>query len=248
MLSILSEPISEQVAVSQWDTDTRPASLLENASRGNQTGVESEDLELPAETPEEFEIVLGRRQIASVLFVATVILAVFSAVSYLAGKSISPKKVMTGMPAVPAAAALAEPMPSQIPPQISTLDATIALPAPPSTVAPLTEPAKSAVLNTSAKSPSPSAALPEISMEAPMFAEPIAGAMYLQMGAVGKGAAAIFAEGLRKRGFQSFVATGPNGSMYRVLIGPLRDTAAYTRTKDALDRIGVNTFGRKYEK
>jgi hypothetical protein len=33
-----------------------------------------------------------------------------------------------------------------------------------------------------------------------------------------------------------------------VLIGPLRDTAAYTRAKDELDRIGVNTFGRKYEK
>jgi cell division septation protein DedD len=212
--------------------------------------MESEDLELPSETPEEFEIVLGRRQIASVLFVATVILAIFSAVSYLAGKSISPKKIMTGMP-VPAAAALAESMPSQIPPGTSTLDATIALPAPPSTVAPLTEPAKSVGLNTSAKSPSPVAAntpTKEIPMDAPMFAEPIAGAMYLQMGAVGKGAAAIFAEGLRKHGFQAFVAGGPSESIYRVLIGPLRDTAAYTRAKDELDRIGVNTFGRKYEK
>jgi len=58
--------------------------------------VERTALELPAETPEEFEIVLGRRQIASVLFVATVILALFSAVSYLAGKSISPKKITAG--------------------------------------------------------------------------------------------------------------------------------------------------------
>jgi len=81
-----------------------------------------------------------------------------------------------------------------------------------------------------------------------MFAEPVGGGMYLQMGAVDKGAAAIFAEGLRKRGFPSFVATGPNATLFRVLIGPLRDAAAYARTKDALDRMGVNTFGRTYEK
>jgi cell division septation protein DedD len=88
----------------------------------------------------------------------------------------------------------------------------------------------------------------EDSTEAPMFAEPVGGGMYLQMGAVDKGAAAIFAEGLRKRGFPSFVATGPNATLFRVLIGPLRDAAAYARTKDALDRMGVNTFGRTYEK
>jgi cell division septation protein DedD len=72
--------------------------------------------------------------------------------------------------------------------------------------------------------------------------------MYLQMGAVGKGAAAIFAGGLRKQGFPSFVAAGPSESQYRVLIGPLWDTATYNRTKEALDRMGVNTFGRTYEK
>jgi cell division septation protein DedD len=36
---------------------------------------------------EEFEIVVGKRQLASILFVATVMLAVFSSISYLAGKS-----------------------------------------------------------------------------------------------------------------------------------------------------------------
>ena len=41
---------------------------------------------------EDFEIVLGRRHIASVLFVATVVLAVFTALAYLAGKSASPRK------------------------------------------------------------------------------------------------------------------------------------------------------------
>jgi cell division septation protein DedD len=42
----------------------------------------------------EFEIVLGRRQVASLLFVATVMIVVFSAVSYLAGKAMSPDKAI----------------------------------------------------------------------------------------------------------------------------------------------------------
>jgi cell division protein FtsN len=245
MLSIFAEPISE-VGVPQREKETHLAPLFEDAPRLNKT-VDREEPELPAETPEtpdEFEIVLGRRQIASVLFVATVILAVLSAVSYLAGKSISPKKEM---PAVPAVAALAGSRPTaEISPTVPTIDANIA-PSVPPPATPATKAAQSPVLKTPARSEAP-AALPEVSMEAPMFAEPAAGAMYLQMGAVDKGAAAIFAEGLRKRGFPSFVATGPNATLFRVLIGPLRDTAAYARTKDALDRMGVNTFGRTYEK
>jgi cell division septation protein DedD len=39
----------------------------------------------------EFEFVLGRRQIASLLFVATVVLMICVAISYLAGKSMSAK-------------------------------------------------------------------------------------------------------------------------------------------------------------
>ena len=39
----------------------------------------------------EYEIVLGRRQIASLLFMAVVLAVVFSAVSYLAGRRAVPK-------------------------------------------------------------------------------------------------------------------------------------------------------------
>src|SRR6266436_3099016 len=50
---------------------------------------------------EEFEIVLQSRQVASVLFVATVVLVVISAVAYLAGKASSPKKVEIAAAAQP---------------------------------------------------------------------------------------------------------------------------------------------------
>ena len=54
----------------------------------------------------EYEIVLGRRQIASLLFIAIVLAVVFSAVSYLAGRTAAPKPVQRPpAPPVPASPA-----------------------------------------------------------------------------------------------------------------------------------------------
>lgn len=162
--------------------------------------------EQPAETaakPEEFEIVVGRRQIASLLFVSTIILMTCVAASYTAGKSMSLKTVV----AAPSTAPVREPDPPPI------------------------------VLN---QEP-----LPPID-EKPLFADPKAGAVYIQMGAVEKGVSVVFAEGLRKRGLNAFVAPGPSEKIFRVLIGPLADPAAYTRAKEIVDQIGLSTFARKY--
>jgi hypothetical protein len=171
--------------------DPAPAPLVDE---------QPEPLEQSAAIPEEFEFILGRRQIASVLFVFTIVLMICIAVSYLAGKSISPK---APAPA-PVAAVVREPDPPPI------------------------------VLN---QEPVP---------EAPLFAAPKNGSVYIQMGAVERGVAVIFAEGLRKRGLESFVAPGPNEKIFRVLIGPLPDPAAYTRAKDTVDKIGLATFARRF--
>src|SRR5215813_12003530 len=55
--------------------------------------VEEQEIQ-PAE-PVEYEIVLGRLQVASVLFLFTVVLVIFSAFSYLAGKAMAPTRVVT---------------------------------------------------------------------------------------------------------------------------------------------------------
>jgi cell division septation protein DedD len=68
------------------------------------------------------------------------------------------------------------------------------------------------------------------------------------MAAVEKPIAAVFAEGLRRHGLQSFVGPGPKENLYRVLIGPLPNPAAYTRAKEELDKMGLTTFVRRYEK
>jgi hypothetical protein len=155
----------------------------------------------------EFEIVLGRLQVASVLFVGTVILVIVSAVSYLAGKTSGPRTAVA-----PQAAAQ---------PQIPVLEATI----------------------TKAPPPKPATARPE----APVFSDPVTGAVYLQMGAVDEGIAMLLVEGLRKRGFQAFAAPGPSEKIFRVLIGPLPDAEAFSVAREAVNQIGVITFVRKYQ-
>jgi cell division septation protein DedD len=168
------------------------------------------------ETPAEYEIVLGRRQIASLLFVAIVLAVVFSAVSYLAGRKAAPK-------------------PAQLPP------------APPPVAA---APAPVIEATTTVLPPEPvvAAAKNDARLDAPIFADPTAGAVYLQMGAVDKGMAVIFAEGLRKHGFDAFVAPGPSEKIFRVLIGPLPDPDSFRRAKAAVDAIDLGTFARKYQK
>jgi cell division septation protein DedD len=158
------------------------------------------EIEEHLEAPQEFEFVLGRRQIASLLFVATVVLMICVAISYLAGKSMSAKA--SAAPVV----VVREPDPPPI------------------------------VLN---QEPVPV-------VEAPVFADPKNGSVYIQMGAVEKGVSIIFAEGLRKHGLNAFVAPGPNEKIFRVLIGPLADPTAYAKAKDTVEKIGLATFARRF--
>lgn len=156
----------------------------------------------PAAAPQEFEFVLGRRQVASLLFVASIVLMICVAASYVAGKAMAP----TAAPAVAVATlpVAREPEPPPI------------------------------ILN---QEPVP---------EAPVFAEPKAGSVYIQMGAVEKGVAIIFAEGLRKHGLNAFVGPGPSEKIFRVLIGPLPDPPAYVKAKETVDQIGLSTFARRF--
>jgi cell division protein FtsN len=181
----------------------------------------------PADDTEEFEIVMGRGQIASVAFVVTVALAIFSSVAYLAGKSVSPKKAEPAL--VVGEARPAAPVPAAPVQAIPTVEATIA-PAP------------------APKRPATKPMPVEDFSDIPMFADPEIGSVYLQMAAVEKPNAAIFVDGLRAHGFRSFVAPGPDARIFRVLIGPLPTPASFAQAKEQLDRIGLTTFARKVEK
>jgi cell division septation protein DedD len=172
-----------------------------------QAPVDTVEQSLPSPTteaaagPQEFEFVLGRRQVASLLFVASVILMICIAAAYMTGKAMSPK------PSSPVPEASVIPREADPPPIVLNQEAV---------------------------------------PEPPLFAEPKAGSVYIQMGAVEKGVSVVFAEGLRKRGLPAFVAPGPSEKIFRVLIGPLPDPASYMKAKDAVDRIGLATFARRF--
>lgn len=237
----------------------------------------------PAERPVpaeegEFEIVLGRRQIASWLFVGTVLIAGFSAVFYFVGKQSAPNCVAAlADQTVPY---VAPPLPAAtiVPPgQEPNLDGTAASPSQLAT--PASGAAQSPVLSAgpapstasvgpaavagssagswgAAVSTGPVAAGPVVgpvapalpAAEPPIFAQPQPGALYLQMGALDKGIAVVLAEGLRKHGFTAFVAPGPNEKIFRVLIGPLANQEGYKRAKAEVDAIDLSTFARRFQR
>lgn len=166
----------------------------------------------------EYEIVLGRAQMASWLFVGVVAVALCSSLAYLAAEKITAKKI----------AAISRPV------------------APPAPVAASAELPQASILVTPktdfaslVKNQKPAA---------PLFAEPEMGKVYIQIAAVERGMAMLLTAGLRSHGFESFIAPGPNDKLFRVLIGPLPDPATFRQAMVTVNAIDLANFARKYEK
>jgi cell division septation protein DedD len=170
----------------------------------------------------EYEIVVGRAQIASWLFVGLVVVAICSSLAYLAGQTITAQKT--------ARVAAVTPLVSAAPPASVT---PAVLPQASILVPPKTD------LTSLVKTAKPAPGL---------FAEPEIGKVYLQIGAVERGMAMLLTEGLRSHGFDSFVAPGPNERIFRVLIGPLPDPEAFRQGLAAVSALDLATFARKYQK
>ncbi|MEQ1886019.1 MAG: hypothetical protein ABL967_13225 [Bryobacteraceae bacterium] len=183
----------------------------------------------------EFELVVGRRQIASWLFLVTLLLGTASTVAFLAGKMTAPASAKSAE--VPAKPVTSTPAP------VASVAPPIAEPANPGAVAVQVPLPEASILN----APFSATKKPSNGPEPPIFQEPKAGGVYLQMGAVERGMAVIFVEGLRKHGFDASAATGPNERIFRVLIGPLENPQAFTRAKMEVDAIGLGTFARKFQ-
>jgi len=191
---------------------------------GSPEAVEQEQAPQQVSANAEYEIVLGRAQIASWLFVGVVAVAVCSSLAYLAAEKIAVKKIA----AISRPAPIAPPAPVAPPVAVSS-----ELPQASMMVAPKTD------LPSLAKNQKPGA---------PLFAEPEMGKVYIQIAAVERGMAMLLTEGLRSHGFDSFVAPGPNDRVFRVLIGPLPDPAAFRQAMVTVNSMDLANFARKYEK
>lgn len=219
MTSFLNlDPPVEQASVSHGSSSSNATAAPSQASASSPAPA-SDAVPAPPKHYEEpavdFEIVFGRRQVASTGLLLMVVLACVSGVSYLIGKSTAAK---APAPASVVSAATAAPVhvPASAPP------ASVKIPA-----APEKRPAVS-------------------QDQGPLFAEAVTGKVYIQVGAIDKGLAGVWAEGLRTHGLAAFVATGPSDKMWRVLIGPLPEPRDYEQAKSVLDQLGIATFGRKY--
>jgi hypothetical protein len=198
---------------------------------------------------------MGRRQVAAVALLVVVLLAVCCGGSYLIGKSVelkaAPQAPVTAaaLPAVTAAAAPsaanANSGPSADLPPASVASAQPAA-AERAGAAPAAFPApvsQSTASNIQRARQASAGAAPQ----APLFADPVPGAIYIQTGAVEKGVATVLAEGLRTHGLDGFVAPGPTGTIFRVLIGPFHNEQGYKQARETVDSIGLQNFARRYQ-
>jgi len=185
---------------------------------------------------EEFEVVMGRRQIASVSFVILVTLTVFSTVSYLAGRWTGTKGPIATVFQAASESGTSNSAPAPKP----SAPAVVTSPVVTSPVAAAPAPAKAGF--------APNYATSEITAkEPPIFGEPVKGSIYLQMGAVDKGMANVMVNGLRRLGFPSIISAGPNDRVFRVLVGPLADAKTAQSTGRALEAFGLNHFAKRIE-
>jgi cell division septation protein DedD len=169
----------------------------------------------------EYEIVLGRAQIASWLFVGVIAVAICSSLAYLGGEKIAVKKTA----AISRPAATLAPVPQPVSASAELPQASILAP-------------PQAAVASMARNPKP----------APLFAEPEIGKVYIQIAAVERGMATLLVEGLRSHGLDSFVAPGPNDKLFRVLIGPLPDPETFRQAMVTVNAMDLASFARKYQK
>ena len=158
---------------------------------------------------DEYEFVLGRRQMASLSFVVLVLIAAFAGIAYLAGRAAARINAGSTQSSLQTSMQNGQPSAAELPAASA--------------------PAITAQTNLS---------------DAPLFADPIPGAIYIQTAATDRGVGVIMAEGLRTHGLSSFVAPGPSDKIFRVLVGPFPNMTTYQQVKTTLDQIGVSAFAR----
>jgi cell division septation protein DedD len=204
----------------------------------------------------EFELVLGNRQLISVFLIVVILLGVFFSMGYIVGRNSSPSDAGRNSAIAKSVEPPAEtptPATSAAPPQTSAPVPETKTSAPervtthaeqPPADAPPPKPAPASPAKEK-RSPSPPPA-PARSERASITGEPPAGD-YWQVVATARPDAEIVAEALGKKGMHAIVAPAPKEGIFRVLVGPMKDSAAQAQTRTDLEAAGFkNPIVRKY--
>ncbi len=214
----------------------------------------------------EYELVLGTPQMLSVVFIIMVLMGVVFSLGYFLGRSAAPE---------PSAAA-PTPVPSVAQPRTEAVEQPATQAAPPAASAEPAEAGQKTAAGTvpvgssggAAESPPQSAQRPAGTQEqspaaaaetkppaepaaaasaAAPYPEPAPGLTFLQVAALRQQEAELVVDVLKRKGFPARVAPGPSETLFRVLVGPLKDAEEITKTRRALEEVGFRSaYVRKY--
>jgi len=216
---------------------------------------------MPRNEEGEYELVLGTPQLLTVVFLLVVLLGVVFSAGYYLGRSTAgqlpgvSENAAKEVPASPAARpkASGEPV-AQNPPAAQP---TAGQPLEPGEVK-VGPPAGAEATATPPPAPPPtaeatpvakptSAATTAAGAGAPPYPEPAPGQTFLQVAAVRRAEAESLVDLLKRKGFPALVAPGPSETLFRVLVGPLKDEDDIARTRQRLEEAGFrSSYVRKY--
>lgn len=187
----------------------------------------------------ETEILLGNKHLLGIFFVIAILLGVAFTGGYMVGRNSIEKRPATVSAGTPDAAATPTAPPSSlethsVPASADTrisprkTNSQTAEAAAPPREEPLGSPKRKA-----ATSPAPAENVP------PGGYLPQTGQTFLQVAAVGRNEADGIADVLNKKGFHAHSVAKPgSATIYRVLIGPIRDTADLSNRREELRKTG----------
>jgi len=180
---------------------------------------------------------LGNRQIAAVLFVVVVLVAVISTLAYLVGRLTPPDGSRQVHAKTAEQIIVVDPV-TATPPQPARARATtpVALP-------PAASPGKEVA---PAGQPAGAASVPGTASKVAPTADSLAGLVFYQVAAVDKGMADVSVEYLVRKGIAARLGDSPSPGTYRVLAGPLPDGQENDRLRATLEALGFRPFLRRY--
>ncbi|MFN0102643.1 MAG: SPOR domain-containing protein [Bryobacteraceae bacterium] len=201
---------------------------------------------MPRNEDGEMELVLGNRQLLSVLFILVVLLGVFFTMGYIVGRN-NPSDEKVRLAAVKQQVASAgklppvtvDPTSGAVSPKPSPSIIERPAPAQPVTVEPSGKEAEKKKEVEKKKEPAPPPPAP-VAASGGLFQQTPAAGQYLQVVATDRPGATGMAEAYRKQGFPAVVTPSSSPTLFRVVIGPLSNSEAVADTKMRLKKIGVD--------
>jgi hypothetical protein len=222
---------------------------------------------MPKNEDGEFELLVGNKQLLSIVFIVMVLFGIVFSMGYFVGRNSAPEAAVASKPATTETAVAQRPSSSEG----TTPPPTPAASEPAQAAAPLepgqaqvsgseTVPVGGEVAKTAAPAQAPATAPPAqpASLRAPEGVKaaagqpsrpttgPQPGQTYLQVAAVNRPEAELVVDVLKRKTFPAMVANGPSPTLFRVLVGPVTDGASLGKMKADLEAAGFKSITKRY--